>query len=41
MVKLAESPDSLLGLLALVNLIIAVAGYFLMYFLVDKKLNLN
>lgn len=41
MVKLAESPNSLLGLLALVNLIIAVAGYFLMYFLVDKKLNLN
>lgn len=41
MVKLAESPDSLLGLLAIVNLIIAVAGYFLMYFLVDKKLNLN
>ena len=41
MVKLAESPDSLLGLLALVNLIMAVAGYFLMYFLVDKKLNLN
>ena len=41
MVKLAESPDSLLGLLALVNLFIAVAGYFLMYFLVDKKLNLN
>lgn len=41
MVKLAESPNSLLGLLALVNLFIAVAGYFLMYFLVDKKLNLN
>ena len=41
MVKLAESPNSLLGLLALVNLIMAVAGYFLMYFLVDKKLNLN
>ena len=41
MVKLAESPDSLLGLLAIVNLTIAVAGYFLMYFLVDKKLNLN
>lgn len=41
MVKLVDSPNSLLGLLALVNLIIAVAGYFLMYFLVDKKLNLN
>ena len=41
MVKLAESPDSLLGLLAIVNLILAVVGYILMYFLVDKKLNLN
>ena len=41
MVKLAESPDSLLGLLAIVNLILAVVGYVLMYFLVDKKLNLN
>ena len=43
MVKLVESANSLRlpGLLALVNLIIAVAGYFLMYFLVDKKLNLN
>lgn len=43
MVKLAGSPNSLrlLGLLAIVNLAIAVAGYFLMYFLVDKKLNLN
>lgn len=41
MVKLAESPDSLLGLLVIVNLILAVVGYILMYFLVDKKLNLN
>ena len=43
MVKLVGSPDSLslLGLLAIVNLAVAVAGYFLMYFLVDKKLNLN
>lgn len=41
MVKLAESPDSLLSLLAIVNLILAVVGYILMYFLVDKKLNLN
>ena len=41
LVKLVDSPNSLLGLLAIVNLIIAVAGYFLMYFLVDKKLNLN
>lgn len=43
MVNLLESNDSLrlLGLLALVNLIVAVAGYFLMYYLVDKKLNLN
>lgn len=42
-VKLVGSPDSLslLGLLAIVNLAVAVAGYFLMYFLVDKKLNLN
>lgn len=41
MVKQADSPISMLGLLAIINLIIAVAGYFLMYFLVDKKLNLN
>ena len=43
MVNLLESANSLrlLGLLALVNLISAVAGYFLMYYLVDKKLNLN
>ena len=40
MVNLPESANSL-GLLALVNLIVAVAGYFLMYYLVDKKLNLN
>ena len=41
MVKLLENTNSLLGLLATVNLIIAVVGYFVMYFLVDKKLTLN
>ena len=41
LVKLADTPEGVFGFWAAVNLVIAVVGYFLMYFLVDKKLNLN
>ena len=41
LVNLADTPEGVLGFWSAINLVIAVVGYFLMYFLVDKKLNLN
>ena len=41
LVNFWENPGNILSVWAIVNLIIAVVGYFIMYFLVDKKLNLN
>lgn len=41
LVHLTDTPEGVFGFWAVANLVIAVAGYFLMYWLVDKRLNLN
>ena len=41
LVNFWENPKNILSIWAIVNLAIAVVGYFIMYYLVDKKLNLN
>ena len=41
LVNLWENPENFLAIWVIVNLAIAAVGYFIMYFLVDKKLNLN